>query len=383
MLVYFVANVLQFSLPFFSVSLPFTTVLSICAFMCYSRWRKRDEIPPRDLFSLAVVGRCIGAPFYPLSFRDILASACFCSFSMITKQTANAFCWVFTGGVFAESNSASQRNFDLRCSNATMKGVVTMLLLIPFWIRLMQCSRIWYLSKDLNSLQGRNALRQMLSMLVVLLVYVQFHKSDEAVFYLIVCFVATLNWYWDVVIDWKLCQIIPTGDDWIPSNVFLRRVLIYKDARYYYVAIAIDLIARFLFVISLTGTANGQIFGPRFPRFFATIEVLRRCMWSIFKLEADQILANSKISVSCENKASQVGGEIKEGSGSGAPDGEEADDSGDDLRRETAAMMQRLSLSLPRPPKPSLDESNDEGNDNFAIEMTVTSSTTSPLQKHL
>ena len=64
---YFAANALQSTSPFLTVSLPFAAVLVICAFIAYSRLRKGDKAPPRDLFSLTVLWRCISAPFYPVS----------------------------------------------------------------------------------------------------------------------------------------------------------------------------------------------------------------------------------------------------------------------------------------------------------------------------
>ena len=191
----------------------------------------------------------------------------------------------------ARSNAISQLNFYQQCGTSTMKAVVTLIHLIPFSIRSLQCTRKWYESKDFYSLHGLNLLKYLLSMLTILLDYVNFRKSSIVVFYLIVVLVTIFKWYWDVAVDWKLFEILPTTDCWSPQKVFLRANLIYKDARYYYAAIVIDLILRFIYVLSLTGSAGVALTGTThgITRFYGSIEVMRRCMWGFLRVEVEHM----------------------------------------------------------------------------------------------
>ena len=80
------------------------------------------------------------------------------------------------------------------------------------------------------------------------------------------------------------------------SNVFLRETLIYQNPYLYYAFMVLDLLLRFLWTMSLVPEAL-DLFGPGFSICLASLEILRRAMWGIFKVEWEHLKFSSKNAV--------------------------------------------------------------------------------------
>ena len=151
----------------------------------------------------------------------------------------------------------------------------------------LQCLRKWWDTKDILSWHAVNAGKYISSIVVV--VYA-FATQDQAssLYYLIVLFSTLYKWWWDIAFDWKLWAVFPNlTSGCCPKNVFLRPLLMYPKHWYYYGAIVADLVLRFLWVSSLAtlGTTSSFL-GAVLPIFLGSLEILRRCLWGVFKVNS-------------------------------------------------------------------------------------------------
>jgi len=104
--------------------------------------------------------------------------------------------------------------------------------------------------------------------------------------------------WWDVKVDWDLCSTTPKkkGDYNYP---FLRgRLLFRRHIWFYYVAIILDLVLRFLWTLTLLPSATTgplQYFQYRYKHFLPGVELLRRSMFSWLRFEKEQICKDDEM----------------------------------------------------------------------------------------
>jgi hypothetical protein len=89
------------------------------------------------------------------------------------------------------------------------------------------------------------------------------------------------SFIWDAFMDWGLGQA---------KYGFLNKYLMYPRKWYYYFAVFIDLILRFLWVLTLVPPHSGAKFAlPEYLHALSMVlELLRRTMWGCFRLENEQ-----------------------------------------------------------------------------------------------
>ena len=95
---------------------------------------------------------------------------------------------------------------------------------------------------------------------------------------------STLYTYsWDIRMDWRLGKCAHKG---------LRYRMLYNSKSFYYVAIILDAVLRFLWVVSLAPKGGSTFFGTTsfyLDPFLGALEISRRGMWSIIRMESQQI----------------------------------------------------------------------------------------------
>ncbi|KDO26958.1 hypothetical protein SPRG_07671 [Saprolegnia parasitica CBS 223.65] len=115
--------------------------------------------------------------------------------------------------------------------------------------------------------------------------------DGQTMFLLCACCNSLYSFFWDVVMDWGLCQPAPAPSRDLESHVvtpvqhypYLRQQLHYKSPFVYYVAMGVDGGLRILWA-----TSNWEwvdLVGAEFKVVMQVAEVLRRCMWNCFRVE--------------------------------------------------------------------------------------------------
>lgn len=339
-------------------------VWSICfeAYEYFVRFNGLSIKYSLGLFSRDVFLRCFIAPFTAVRFREVFAADVMTSFTKVISDVLYASCWILSGQFLVppeKQDHFEQTAFGsnaLVCSSSRMVIAVAIAVCIPLWIRLCQCLRQWRDNKWQTWPFVFNALKYLSSIAVV--VYgtnTSVHSIDPTYMNLVI--ITTLyKWWWDVVMDWGLFEVMPTLTDiktffkrssaerrrrrstaagsphsagshssnastssgsqhmpiktsvaapavhpektyWHYSShhrekprLFLRRLLMYPSHYVYYIAIVLDLILRFMWVASLVPKELfGSFVGPQLSFFLCSMEIIRRAMWGVFRLEYEHL----------------------------------------------------------------------------------------------
>ncbi|KFH65109.1 hypothetical protein MVEG_08590 [Podila verticillata NRRL 6337] len=158
---------------------------------------------------------------------------------------------------------------------------------LPPWFRFMQCLRRF---KDTSEWfphlvnAGKYA-----STLITLFVYFAFRhyggNALKAAYIVVATFSSSYTFLWDVYMDWGLFRFGKYGGA-AYGHPFLRPELVYSKVWVYYIAIVLDFVGRFAWVVRfmlLTMDTRILAFG------LALVEVLRRWQWNFFRLENEHL----------------------------------------------------------------------------------------------
>jgi hypothetical protein len=166
---------------------------------------------------------------------------------------------------------------------------------------------LWYNSGTAYP-QAYNMLKYFSSMLVVL--YGMFRSIDAG--YIVIIVVATLfKWWWDIVMDFGLNFMtfpgcLPgrlKGDQ--QTELFLRGSLLYKSRILYHIVVWVDLILRFVWVTSLMSSEQlNSIFGPLYTVCLGSLEIIRRSMWGLLRVEYEHLKFLEQAKIGYHVKAS-------------------------------------------------------------------------------
>jgi hypothetical protein len=143
--------------------------------------------------------------------------------------------------------------------------------------------------------QGYNAVKYLLSIVVVVIGLQA--SSNVALYFFFIALSTFYKWWWDVVMDWGLFDVLPKNVyelldlyNYRSRKMFLRKSLMYPRENFYYLCIVIDLILRFLWVLStLPPDSLHGLVGYQLSFFLGSMEIIRRCMWGILRVEYEHL----------------------------------------------------------------------------------------------
>jgi len=89
------------------------------------------------------------------------------------------------------------------------------------------------------------------------------------------------SYSWDVLKDWGLGE---------RGAKLLRKKLIYKIPLVYYAVMISNFIMRFMWTLTISPESTGIVMNPTaFSAILAAVEIVRRSIWNIFRLENEQL----------------------------------------------------------------------------------------------
>lgn len=95
--------------------------------------------------------------------------------------------------------------------------------------------------------------------------------------------IATMfNTYWDIIVDWGLMQRRS-------KNLFLRDKLLVSRKSVYFAAMVLDIILRFAWLQLVLKFNVRSLRGVAITSLFSCLEILRRGIWSFFRLENEHV----------------------------------------------------------------------------------------------
>lgn len=209
----------------------------------------------------------------------------FTSMVKVFQDLAWTACFVLTGDWMISEDLEESHVHLWSKSTWYSKILIPILTLLPLWFRFNQCLRR-YTDTGQRLPNLANAFKYALSMTVTL--FGAFHplylmtNGDQKLFQLfwMLTFVSSslYSFFWDVYMDWGLGR---------PQFGFLGPRLMYPKKVYYYSVIAVDLVLRFAWVLTLIPPNSGASFA--LPQYLTAVsmmfELFRRTVWGFFRLE--------------------------------------------------------------------------------------------------
>ncbi|KAG0252375.1 hypothetical protein BG011_007016 [Mortierella polycephala] len=225
---------------------------------------------------LASIGRIIASGYYRVEFRDFFLADEMNSLAYSIEQFEFAIC------------AYAQQWSDLGNTCTTSRMWITpFVTALPAWFRFLQCLRRYrdtleWFPHLLNA--GKYS-----ASLINLFVYFSYrhyggpHLKVAWIFMSLLTSVYTFSW--DVYMDWGLFRFGKHGGG-AHGHPFLRQELVYSRAWVYYVAIVLDFLGRFSWVVRLIPMdVNVHVLSFALAFF----EVLRRWQWNFFRLENEHL----------------------------------------------------------------------------------------------
>ncbi|KAL0483199.1 hypothetical protein AKO1_014851 [Acrasis kona] len=234
------------------------------------------------LWLLKRIYRMSVAPFVTVKFADFWFADQFSSMSDFLYDLQFVFC------LYPSQNS----QLELICS-AGYKFGLPIINIFPQYSRFMQCCRRFYDSRDKNQLV--NAGKYLFTIIAMLTTFIQKNIKNNTIHdvstaWLVIWFSANIfstlfKVGWDMVMDMGLFRV-----DGVKYK-FLRSRLLYHPL-WYYITIPTNFSIRFLWLILFfarsyfqTTALNSQII--QFALAF--LEILRRFIWNMFRLENEHL----------------------------------------------------------------------------------------------
>jgi hypothetical protein len=187
----------------------------------------------------------------------------------------------------------SQPHAYLTCGNGSPTFVFWKILLslLPYYLRLMQSARIYRDTAKTKHIF--NGLKYLLQLSVGILATVkQRYVMDAFILtaWFYVSIVATLySLYWDVIMDWGLGHLRA-------EHPFLRSSdTLYFPPYVYYVAIVLDAFFRLGWAIYIS--PGNMVLQQHFILLLGCVELVRRFLWSIFRVEWEYVCLLSEEAV--------------------------------------------------------------------------------------
>ncbi|KAG0055576.1 hypothetical protein BGZ83_008187 [Gryganskiella cystojenkinii] len=222
---------------------------------------------------ISSMGRIFVSGYYRVEFRDFFLADELNSLSYSIEQFEFAMC----------AYSQQWSNLGNTCSTSHM-WITPFFTALPAWFRFLQCLRRY--RDTLEWFPHLLNAGKYITSLVNLFVYFSFRHYGgttlKALWILISIFSSVYTFTWDVYMDWGLFRFGKQAH----GHPFLRQELVYSRVWVYYLAIVLDFLGRFSWVVRLI-PMNINVYVLSFT--LALLEVLRRWQWNFFRLENEHL----------------------------------------------------------------------------------------------
>jgi len=259
------------------------------------------------------IGQVIRAPFVSPTFFLTYVGDVFTSMVKVFQDILWTVCFVATGDfLLSEAEHQQIDHVHAWTENVWYKNVaIPLICMFPLWLRFNQCL-CRYLETGKRMPNLANAFKYAISLSVSLFgafhpLYLMHSRGDESTislggddddtqeettivigryrsnffqFFWMGLFIASslYSFFWDVYMDWGLGR---------REYGFLGPRLMFPKRSYYYMVICVDLVLRFMWVLTLVPPQSGASF--ELPAYLSaismTVELFRRTIWGFFRLE--------------------------------------------------------------------------------------------------
>ncbi|XP_073807693.1 xenotropic and polytropic retrovirus receptor 1 homolog isoform X2 [Danio rerio] len=233
--------------------------------------------------------KVLAAPFQPVGFAECWLADQFNSLSPLFLGLRDLLCF-YTHQISWRDmwSDSSPTTASLDCGQYNM-AVTCLIQCFPPWLRFAQCLRcFWDTGHTLNLLNAGkyftvflmvtfaglyNMARERSALLVEVNVYLY-------IWAMVTCTGVVVTVSWDLRMDWGLLQ----------GNGLLKDELLYSEQWFYYAAMLADVLLRVSWAINiLLAQMKDSAAAATASALLAPLEVIRRFIWNLFRLENEQL----------------------------------------------------------------------------------------------
>jgi len=287
----FVAFILSFYYDFY----PFAQPISFLTFILLFILNPTPTFYPQARFwLLKTFGRVICAPLYHVSFADFWLADQLTSLEMIFFDIQHMVCF-YTYDVSWWPSHFEPSTHSYLCHGRIQIGLQTLFMMLPSWFRFAQCLRRYHDTKQVFphlANAGKyatgffvliaNSLRR-----ATMVNYLDNPTVNPFLYFWIgiSLFASTYKLLWDYLMDWGFFSRNPG------ENRFLRDQLVYPSKSYYYSAMCLNFVLRYIWIINIfmhfrsLSAEYASVIGF----IFGLLEIFRRFIWNYFRLENEHL----------------------------------------------------------------------------------------------
>jgi hypothetical protein len=256
-------------------------------------------------------------PFGHVRFREVFAADILTSMVIAITDTSYILCYYFSNAW----NKAPEMNKCFEFNKYSGPALTS----LPFVWRLLQCFRMYYQTRKKYHLFNAGKYMSAISVILFNTLHTTIDSGEWGTFryiWIVAVVISTMySFSWDIIMDWGLLifadvkKLKQKGDDEkidVIDSYFVRkhhtwdslfkkiccrkiprlREKLFYPTWLYYVAGTFNFFARFAWAGTISTFSNEQ---REFLKImFGTIELLRRCSWSCFRLEWAMISNNEQ-----------------------------------------------------------------------------------------
>eukprot|EP01034_Spumella_vulgaris_P031194 gene31194-38545_t len=300
----------------------------------YLAYRESNiKFSSRGVFSMSMVWKCVFALCIKegVTFRASYVANILTSFTKIYSDFMHALCWIISGSFLMANQRIETYGSDLMtCNDMDWNVAICVIQVIPQCLRIMQSIRSYQDKGEVSSLV--NISKYCLTNVVI--IYGLFQTDYSGTYLVLAIILAGYKWFWDVYMNWGMFEVLPSlpafflprktisrvvldldaekeslkhhrvtrDDKATKGHMFLRKQLMFHSPLLYYVAIVLNLLLRFLWVVSLlpstSHAARSQwkfLSGIKLGVFLASMEIFCRSIWGLLRVEYEHLkFANAK-----------------------------------------------------------------------------------------
>lgn len=235
--------------------------------------------------------RVFVSPYYPVKFTDFWIGDQLSSLELVFFDVEYFLCFYMYGSNISSSNSDE----PLFCSGWSQISLQLFFQSLPTWFRFVQCLRRYRDTKKrfphlANAGKYASSFPVIISNALRRIKSFNYHQSKLQnpflYIWVLTAFISsTYKLIWEIRIGWGF-SLKNYGE-----NKYLREQLIYPKKIYYYLAIIMDIIFRYLWTINIFLHFNSLFaeYSDITGFSFALIEIFRRFIWNFFRLENEHL----------------------------------------------------------------------------------------------
>lgn len=252
------------------------------------------------------------APLGPVTFWHVIVADYATSLAKAFADLQKMFC--VTSSILAVHDSRPERyvrttvlwdEFHGPCVDALSNSLM---LALPFWCRLFQCLRVYSETREQKnlwyawacptpasaarrtthpSIRPRNALKYSSAFPPIYLGWLKRQTpslSIQGLFVLSAVVNSTYTFVWDVLMDWGMLQWDKERGCW--RLCMREQTVIARKKTPYAVLLIFNFLLRFVWALAVFGSVPTRGHGMF---FFETLEILRRTVWAVFRIEWEYV----------------------------------------------------------------------------------------------